>query len=86
MTNKPVMTGHNLDLARRLARDILQEVMSNPELREFDNYGDMHDVCDANCLGGTCEEGHFIHGEAHEGEIFNHAQTLVNDALSIING
>jgi hypothetical protein len=82
----PGMTMRDLTLAGRLARDILNEALSHPEMSQCTNFGDLHDICDANCLAGACEEGHFIHGEIREHEILNHAQELVNAALFKKNG
>lgn len=68
-----------------LARDILAAVLADETLKTIDNFGDLHDHCDANCLAGLCEEGHWLHSEKNELEMLNEAQTIVNNALGVLN-
>jgi len=71
--------------AQKLAREILTAVMADNTLNKIDNFGDLHDHCDANCLAGICEQGHWLHSEPHETDILNEAQTIVNDTLAVLN-
>ena len=79
------MTNQDLIKAQRLSRDILLEILSDDTLKTIDNFGDLHDHVDANCLGGCCEPGHWLHDEENELDILNEAQNLVNEALGVIN-
>lgn len=73
------------NLAKRLSREILAEVLKVPEMSQIDNFSELHDHCDANCLAGVCEPGHYIHGLEYEHEILTEAQNRVDKALRTLN-
>ena len=72
-------------LAMRLAREILAEVLNDPDISKIDNFSELHDHCDANCLAGVCETDHYIHGLEYEHEILTEAQNRVDKALRTLN-
>lgn len=80
------MNREALEMAKRLSREILAEVLSSPDMRVMDSFAELHDVCDANCIAGTCDPGHYIHGHEYEHEILSEAQDRVHSALTAING
>ena len=41
---------------RQAVAAIKREVLSDPELRSCRTFSELHDFCDANCLGGFCHE------------------------------
>ncbi|GBO89194.1 hypothetical protein [Marinobacter salsuginis] len=79
------MNKQDLIKAQRLSRAILLDILSDDTLKTIDNFGDLHDHCDANCLAGVCQEWHWLHDEPNELDILNEAQNMVNRALGVIN-
>jgi len=79
------MTNRDLIKAQQFAKSILLEVLTNDTLKNIDNFGDLHDHCDANCLGGACEPGHWLHDDPMEHAIIDEAQSIVSSVLGVIN-
>ncbi|WP_372997611.1 hypothetical protein [Marinobacter sp.] len=79
------MTKQDLLKAQRLSRAILLDILSNDKLKKIDNFSELHDHVDANCLGGVGQSWHWLHDEENELEILNEAQNMVNRALGVIN-
>lgn len=46
------------DLIKFIQRTTIEEIKSNPELLNCRYFGELHEVCDANELGGICHDDH----------------------------
>lgn len=42
--------------AKLIAEDIKRDIRASSRLMACRSFSDLHDICDANCLGGLCDE------------------------------
>lgn len=76
------MNEREINLAIGIAKDIIRDIQGDRELLKCRTFSQLHDLCDANCLGGLCEDSHRIWQEENWQDITIHAQELAAKWLS----